>query len=163
MIREINYIEVRYSKNDIDIIYAIQGQVIKVHVTKDNKEIFTYMQKYIDKIPYTDIENEFRDIREIKGTHISNLIAIANNNKLWKAIYIRPCKQLNKAYVIKCNLNALYLLILDSLKDEELNRSVRYLCLADQCFYNLTLGKKLGTIAYYLDMPPEIACLLEEV
>nr|DAG15993.1 MAG TPA: hypothetical protein [Caudoviricetes sp.] len=161
MLKEHDIIGVEYEENAIEIVYALQEQVNRMKITKNNKELFNYLIKFKSEIPYTNVSNAFKD--DNNSPHLNKYINESCNDETWENIYIQLYKQPNKIYIIRCTMNTNYIVRMASLDLLDPYKSVREICLDNWCFYNLTLGKELATIACVLDMPPEIACLLKEV
>ncbi len=153
-------VHVMYKENKIIIVCTLNSQIYEWIITKDNKELFNYMEKYKSKIPFTDIRNIPNNTQK---TPLLDIYGLDDICRAYEYICIRPCIEMNKVYALKCNIKESQMPFIKYLKPEDIYKSTREVNRDYYDFYLLILGKELATLACVLDMPPEIACLLKEV
>lgn len=144
-----NYITLIFYDHSIIIRSSITGT--ELFVPLKNHELFNYLIKYQRSLPVVDTKGIIGKLNTglPKGTKV----------------YIKnKCRDIY--YIIKDKIDDVSFLYLQAQLDDKFEESGVPVKEMNRCyyeFYSMTLGKELATLACVLDMPPEIACLLEEV
>lgn len=149
MMKMMNIITIELGRYYIKMYDSIT-QSINI-VDREYNELFNYLTNYVDRLPLVNIKS----------------ILGKSDNRLPKqnTVYIRE-RDKGTYYVIKDKMDGIslsYLRAQPDYKFEEFDVPVLEVNRDYYELYSMTLGKELATIACILDMPPEIACLLEEV
>lgn len=144
-----NFVTIDFNEDTITMLSSITGN--ELVISKENPKLFDHLLKYMNNIPLMDTKDIIGELNT----------GLPKNDK----VYIRN-KCGGTYYAIKDtidNVSFLYLRAQPDDKFEESDVPVLEVNRDYYEFYSLTLGKELATLACILDMPPEIACLLEEV
>ena len=146
---EKDYITLVLNRCEIELTSSITGT--KLVITRENPKLFSYLVKYMNNIPLVDTKSIIGELDP----------DFPKSNK----VYIRNrCG--GTYYIIRDIVDAISFIYLQAQLDnkfEEFDVPVIEIDRSNYDFYSMTLGKELATLACVLDMPPEIACLLEEV
>ena len=117
-------------------------------INRENPKLFYHLLKYITNLPSVDIidglDTEFP--KSVK-------------------VYIK-LRNIESYYIIKDRIDSRSFIDYIKQTDDKFEESGVPVLEVNRDYYELysmTLGKKLATLACVLDMPPEIACLLEEM